>query len=338
MTTIYGTTIKVRSSLPARSSLVSLAGNVNISNSSFGGVLSSTGPTGVNGLLAIGPTGPTGSGTIGGGTGPQGRTGPTGFTSLSTGPTGSQGVTGVTGSQGNTGPTGSQGNTGPTGSQGVTGPTGSRGNTGPTGSQGVTGPTGSQGNTGPTGSQGVTGMTGSQGITGSTGSQGITGLFGPTGPTGFRNLLVARSSTLQNTNRSAGDHIKFNSIIYSTGSNISLDTTTTYTNTAGAASVGRFTLQPGSYKMYSTLGYVENSATFRWTDSSGNSLPGQVSTNDVGSFYTGSSNSVMVLPSIVACTTTSSTLLIELRIISTSGLTQVGASNTLPYVLIEQLP
>ena len=272
MATLYGTTIKVRTTLPERASLASLAGSVIISGrNSFNGTIS---PTGATGATGSGTTGPTGAVGIGG-----------------------NGGTGPTGSQGNTGPTGSQGNTGPTGSQGNTGPTGSQGNTGPTGTQGVTGPT---------------------------------GFTGPAANNG--SILIAQASP-KTTNIGVNDHIQFDIIVYSTGSNISLDTSTSYTTTTGSASIGRFTIQPGVYKLYSSLGSLTaNSLTtsMNWTNSAGTIFTGG------GSFTAG--NGALPPPNISSFINISSATLVELRIVTISGtFTQIGSPSGYPYALIEQI-
>jgi hypothetical protein len=56
--------------------------------------------------------------------------------------------------------------------------------------------------------------------------------------------LTARCNGSVNTNVATGDHIKFNTVVSSSGTSIALDTSTAYASTAGAASIGRFTLQP----------------------------------------------------------------------------------------------
>lgn len=62
-------------------------------------------------------------------------------------------------------------------------------------------------------------------------------------------------SATQSTNVAVGDHVKFDTVDYSTGTNISLDTATAYTNADGVASVGRVTLQPGLYELSADIAY-----------------------------------------------------------------------------------
>lgn len=56
------------------------------------------------------------------------------------------------------------------------------------------------------------------------------------------NVLYGKNVTSQTTNLAVTDHIKFDTVLFSTGSNISLNTSSPYTTTTGAASIGRITL------------------------------------------------------------------------------------------------
>lgn len=58
------------------------------------------------------------------------------------------------------------------------------------------------------------------------------------------NSLCSDLSVTQTTNVVDGDHIKIDNVSLQKGSLMSLDTTTPYTTTAGAASIGRYTLAP----------------------------------------------------------------------------------------------
>lgn len=62
------------------------------------------------------------------------------------------------------------------------------------------------------------------------------------------------------TNIAANDHIKFDTVENNLGSDISLDTTTAYVNTANTASIGRFTLTAGRvYKMIGSIVFFSGS-------------------------------------------------------------------------------
>jgi hypothetical protein len=75
-----------------------------------------------------------------------------------------------------------------------------------------------------------------------------------------RSYLYATLSTPQLTvdlTSNAAEHVKFDTVIYSKGSAISLDTATAYSTTNNAASVGRFTLSHGrAYRMSFSYGWA----------------------------------------------------------------------------------
>lgn len=69
--------------------------------------------------------------------------------------------------------------------------------------------------------------------------------------------LEGTFTALQSTNLAVGDHLKFNSVQVSSGSLISLDTTTAYTTTANVASLGRLTLTSGhTYEIIFSVGFA----------------------------------------------------------------------------------
>lgn len=78
----------------------------------------------------------------------------------------------------------------------------------------------------------------------------IRGPTGPMGPSGSSTTPIYTVGTLtaqQTTNIGNGDHIKFNSVGITDGSNlILLDTTSAYSNFTNTASVGRITLTAGA--------------------------------------------------------------------------------------------
>ena len=66
---------------------------------------------------------------------------------------------------------------------------------------------------------------------------------GPTGTvTSSSSIMFSIASGLIMTHVSAGDHIQYNEVTFSRRSDITLDITTTYTNTIGAARISSFTL------------------------------------------------------------------------------------------------
>ncbi len=83
---------------------------------------------------------------------------------------------------------------------------------------------------------------------------------------GTVNFLLASMSTNQLADLLAGDHIKFDVVVASNGSDITLDTATAYTSADNVASVGRFTLAAGHvYQM----DFVTVASTYSGTTGSG---------------------------------------------------------------------
>lgn len=85
---------------------------------------------------------------------------------------------------------------------------------------------------------------------------------------GTKDFNFVRASVLQNANIAAGDHLKFDTVDFSRpsvaqltgalgGAATSLDTSTAYVNTVGAASIGRFSVRGGKlYKLECSPGYA----------------------------------------------------------------------------------
>lgn len=77
-----------------------------------------------------------------------------------------------------------------------------------------------------------------------------------------------------------GDHFKFNGIAFVRGSNISLDTSSSYTTSTGIASVGRITLAAGkTYKLTASLNNVvsANYNATRWYNANDGTVLGLIS-------------------------------------------------------------
>lgn len=132
----------------------------------------------------------------------------------------------------------------------------------------------------------------------------------------------------------ATDHVRFNKVLTSTGSDITLDIASTY-KTSGGASIGRFTLKSGrTYLLNSTLNF--NSATganisAAWynvtagTSFNGSFAGSPTSTNNYGG---NAVNQTIFTP-------TTDTL-VELRITESSGLQSIGIdANRLPVATIQ---
>lgn len=75
----------------------------------------------------------------------------------------------------------------------------------------------------------------------------------------LKSFLSTQAAAAQAPDLGSTDHVKFNAVLTSHGSNITLDTATAYSNVNGAASVGRFTLQPGH--IYRLRAIVQNNFT-----------------------------------------------------------------------------
>lgn len=172
---------------------------------------------------------------------------------------------------------------------------------------------------------------------------------------GTKDFILAHSSALQNANISANDHLKLDTIDASrgggqvsvagaaSGGSISLDTTTAYSNSNGAASLGRFSVRGGKvYRLEAGPGYILASGatgvvTFQWFDVTAAPVAiGQpqsffvqtdagheIGTGDMLAIYSpgGGQNDIF---------------LIELRITGVTALTSVGdTAKGLPYALVE---
>jgi hypothetical protein len=79
-----------------------------------------------------------------------------------------------------------------------------------------------------------------------------------------KSIMNGYVSSSYTTNVSTNDHIKFNAVYFSKGSNITLDVTSTYSNALNTASVGRILLKAN--KLYKLSG-TNNSAETDWLGS-----------------------------------------------------------------------
>lgn len=168
---------------------------------------------------------------------------------------------------------------------------------------------------------------------------------------GTKDFVFAHSSALQNSNIGANDHLKFDTIDVirggvgqgaAQGGAVQLDTTTTYANTQGAASVGRFTLQGGkTYKLSFDPGYVLFSGatgviTFQFFDATNAVAIGQplnvFTLTDAGNEIATGSLTAMFQPGGSSQDLT----LVEVRITAVTALTSIGnTAKGLPTVLVE---
>lgn len=159
--------------------------------------------------------------------------------------------------------------------------------------------------------------------------------------TGVKEYVFAKLDTLQNSNLTTSDHIKFDTVLSSRGSSVVLDTTTTYSNSNGAASIGRFSLKAGlTYKLYAQCPYLLGSgatglADLQWNDVTGTpaALPGTVqsmlvattATNDIG----GGAAFAVFSPAVDS--------LVELRILTATALTQFGTAAREAFAIVETI-
>lgn len=160
-------------------------------------------------------------------------------------------------------------------------------------------------------------------------------------------FLAATLSAAQTTHIASDDHIAFNTVEASNGSDISLDTATAYSNVNGVASVGQFTLAANhTYRLRVDLGSATTSQQiqYSWVDSSDGSAIGQgglflatvyAGTNSASSsgaeavvVVGGSPKTVDVRMTFVAGTSS---------IGSTSIMIDAGLISVMPHVYIEEL-
>jgi hypothetical protein len=131
-------------------------------------------------------------------------------------------------------------------------------------------------------------------------------------------------SQTSNVSALANDHVTFSTVAFSDGSNISLDTTSTYSTTTGTASIGRLTLQAGKtyYIECSIFGFVGTTLSVSLWDASSNV---SIASGTIGS-TAGNSTGVM---SVYA---PSSTKLVEVRF-TTTLVTSISNA----YIKVEEL-
>lgn len=159
--------------------------------------------------------------------------------------------------------------------------------------------------------------------------------------TGVTEFLFASMVTQQAANIGAADHLKFDTVLLKRGQSINLDTTTAYVNTQGTASIGRVTLKAGmTYRLRASIPYVLGSGAtgllsvsfFDATNNvalagvPGTALVATTATNDVGG---GMAEAIV---------TAGSDILVELRIVTATALTQIGITTTRnPSLFVETL-
>ena len=153
-----------------------------------------------------------------------------------------------------------------------------------------------------------------------------------------KSYLISTITAAQTTNIGNGDHIKFNSIGNQYGSDIILDTTTTYSTIVDAPSIGRFTLKSGkTYRCVFNLGEMQlpgaNDVSFAWYNATTNQMislspSDAVAVTQTGNYVGDSVSQAVFTPTIDTK--------IELRLIS-GTITSVGFSGRFPTAYIECL-
>jgi hypothetical protein len=131
-------------------------------------------------------------------------------------------------------------------------------------------------------------------------------------PTGL--CIYSKLNVAQTTNLAVTDHIKFDLVLFDNASNISLDTTTAYTVTTGAASIGRFTLAAGKtyYMECWLMQFAATTMVVRWWDATLNAaIDGPIA----GTF-----------PGCLAVFTPATSTLVEVRIVNSVTPTSISRS------------
>jgi len=213
---------------------------------------------------------------------------------------------------------------------------GPQGPVGPIGPEGPPGPPGTDGADGVDGTPGIDGAQGDVGPQGPTGNQGPQGDVGPQGPPGTPatsdpNIMHGYMAA-QTTDLGPNQHLKFDSLYFQVGGNISLDASSAYTTVFGQPSIGRITLAPNhTYKMTFNPNRLGGSGdiTFCWSKAdtiSGSQLGLQTNVQT-----TGSCGDV-----IAFYQTGSSPGLIQLLITGNNGVDNIGG-DYLPWFCVEQI-
>lgn len=158
---------------------------------------------------------------------------------------------------------------------------------------------------------------------------------------GTDDYMVAKMATQQTTNVGAGDHLKLDTVVFSSGNSIRLDNTSGYATTLGVTALGRLLLRGGrNYYLRAVLPYFLGSGATGLVDLqfydvtnnvalAGTLLTATVSTdasNDTG----GGDASAWVAPG--------NDIIVELRIITATAVTQFGTTaGRHPLVWVETL-
>lgn len=158
---------------------------------------------------------------------------------------------------------------------------------------------------------------------------------------GVTGYMLATLATQQSAQIAAGDHLKMDTVVFSRGGEIALDTTTAYVTTIGAASVGRFTLKANkTYLLRVQLGYVLFSGAtgvvdVQFYDATANAA---ITTALASLFVTTDASNDGATGVTEAVFTPGQDTLVEVRINAVTALTRFGTTGSrAPTVWIETL-
>jgi len=163
-------------------------------------------------------------------------------------------------------------------------------------------------------------------------------------PSATRSLMLGYVNLTQTANFTLFDHIKFDKVAFTQGSNIRLADTTTYTSTINVESLGRITLKKGStYKLFcmcnglQTTGSGDNVTLTRWYNAdTGEALNGGIAT---GSVPPASLNTACWTSGTIAYITTTVDTRVELRFTNanTSGILAYADARGGTYFTAEEV-
>lgn len=161
-----------------------------------------------------------------------------------------------------------------------------------------------------------------------------TGVVNTSTADGLTSYLGASLATQQAANIAANDHVKFDTVNFNDGVSVVLDTTTAYSNTAGAASVGRATVKgtPNgglSYKLSFDAGYcLFSGATgvveFQFYDATAGALIAGGTASVYAATDAGHDGSSAHMEAYY--TPLADTNLVEVRIVAVTALTRIGTT------------
>lgn len=148
---------------------------------------------------------------------------------------------------------------------------------------------------------------------------------------GTKDFVACKNSATQAANLAANDHLKLDTIDVArpavasgSGGAIRLDTTTTYSNSNGAASLGRFSLQGGKvYRLTASLGQclsTAGSVQIQWADVTGSPvLLGSPAIAYAATFATGESANGVAQAIYAPGGSSADVFLVEVRITAVAG-------------------